>query len=276
MYVAGRTTSETTTEVEASTEDFGLGDTGEINEEEFQHALVKYMLGDINPEAADAYSQAFSIAQENGISVEDAVKAALQAVVSEGLLGQDEAEKINGITFRAAQLDDNLEALYDGRGGPNDPTIATASVTDATAKAKAVFEAAEAGAMEFSARPLDAPSNLAPSQVAQSDGRSFAVAGGQNEFLWKPQSDSDGRLVVLLPSQYTGQVVSAGIYSSVPPTKANRIEEGRYAGDANGGRAHFRFSKSGGSYPDGVYVVAKLNDGRTVSFPIKETSERQG
>lgn len=262
------------TSVNASTapsENFGLEPGGEIDEESFQHALVKYVLEDQNPEAATAYKEAFLEARAQGVPVEDAVKVGLKAVVEQGLLPEGEAEKINGITFRAAQLDDNLDALYDGRGGPGDTTIAKASIEEAVAKASEVFRAAESGELTLAARSLDAPSNAAPSASVKSAG---GVAGGSGEFLWKPASESDGKLVVLLPSQYSGKIVSASIHSEIPPTANNRLEEGRFSGNANGGRAHFRFSKNGGSYPDGVYVVAKLSDGKSVSFPVRETSSR--
>jgi hypothetical protein len=260
--------SERAQETDRSRETFGLDPNGgEINEEEFQNALVNYMLEDMNPAAAAAYEQAYQKAVSQGMQPEDAVKAALKSLVEGGLLSQGEAEKINGITFRAAQLDDNLNALYDGKGGAGDSTIATASVEEAIAKAEEVFSAVESGEMQVSSRSLDAPSNVAPSSQVSAGG------SGSGEFLWKPESESDGNLVVLLPSQYTGQIVSAGIYSD--PSGENLIDEGRFAGDDhNGGRAHFRFSKNGGSYPDGSYVVAQLTNGQTVSFKIGETSGR--
>lgn len=97
----------------------------------------------------------------------------------------------------------------------------------------------------------------------------------RNGFLWKPQSENDGKLVVLLPPQLTGKVQSASIHSSLPPDSNNQIEGGRFSGDThNGGRSHFRFSKSGASYPDNAYVVAQLKDGTFTSFQIKNSGSR--
>ncbi len=263
---------------ESLQETLGVKENGEIDEEQFQHGLTKHILDDINPEAAKEYLAAFSKARESGQAVEDAVKTALQEVVQGGLLSAEDAEKINGVTFRAAQLDDNLEALYDGRGGENDPTVAKASLQEAIAKAEAVFQQAESGELALQARALDAPSNVAPnasSSHAAQAGAHSVIGGGSGEFLWKPQSESNGKLVVLLPSKYTGQVVKAGIYSSLPPSASNMVEEGRFAGDThNGGRAHFRFGRSGGSYPDNSYVVAQLSNGQSVSFQVSESSAR--
>ncbi|HMO18156.1 MAG TPA: hypothetical protein PKA63_11240 [Oligoflexia bacterium] len=102
-----------------------------------------------------------------------------------------------------------------------------------------------------------------------------AVSSSRNGFLWKPVSENNGRLVVLLPANLTGKVRSAAIYSSLPPSPENLIEDGKFSGDhQNGGRSHFRFSKPGGSYPNGSYVVAQLKDGSYTSFQIGNSSSR--
>ena len=80
---------------------------------------------------------------------------------------------------------------------------------------------------------------------------------------------------MLFPDNLTGNISSAGIYSSLPPSYENLIEEGDFSGDNhNGGRAHFRFTRPGGAYPDGVYVVAQLNNGQTATFEIDDSSSR--
>lgn len=90
------------------------------------------------------------------------------------------------------------------------------------------------------------------------------------EFLWKPISESDGKLVILLPSGLTGLV--EGVTIQTPDGKV--IESGNFKGVANGGREHFRFSRDGGSFPDGAAVVIKLRDGSEQRIVIKETSDR--
>jgi hypothetical protein len=253
---------------ETSTSDpFGIGSTGEIDEESFQNALVSHLLEERNSKAAEAYDLRFAQAQKAGHSAEDSVKIALSSVVDRRLIARETAEQINGISFRAAQLDHRLDALYDGRGGPGDDTVAKSSVQDATSKALEVLNRMKSGELSVESRSLNALSNVAP--------RTHLAHGGSGGFLWKPNSESDGRLVVLLPSQYTGRVMSAGIYESMPPTEEGLIEEGKFSGDShNGGRAHFRFNRAGGAYPNNVYVVARTTDGRTVSFPIANGSQR--
>lgn len=108
------------------------------------------------------------------------------------------------------------------------------------------------------------------SQIRTSGQKSTQSLDGSGEFLWKPVSESDGKLVVLIPSALTGMV--AGV--SIQTKDGKVVEEGSFKGVANGGREHFRFSKDGGSYPDGVIVVIKLNDGTEKRIVINETSDR--
>lgn len=81
-------------------------------------------------------------------------------------------------------------------------------------------------------------------------------------FLWKPRSESNGRLVVLLPKEFRGRVNKAGIYSSPTTSSASLIEDGRFAGDThNGARPHYRFENSGASYGTDIWVVAQTDVG---------------
>ncbi|HNV01471.1 MAG TPA: DUF4038 domain-containing protein, partial [archaeon] len=71
-----------------------------------------------------------------------------------------------------------------------------------------------------------------------------------SKFLWKPRSDSDGKLVVL----YSGK---SGTASIIGPN-GKTIETGQRttaAGVKNGYQDGTRFLKSGSSYPNGSYVV---------------------
>jgi hypothetical protein len=91
------------------------------------------------------------------------------------------------------------------------------------------------------------------------------------EFLWKPQSEKDGKLAVLIPSSLTGRVAEVAIVS---PDKKRVLQSGKFSGVGNGNRAHFRFSKSGDKFPDGAIVWIKLKDGTSRHMVIKETSAR--
>ncbi len=85
--------------------------------------------------------------------------------------------------------------------------------------------------------------------------------GNLTGFLWKPRSESNGDLVVLMPPEFTGQVSSGNLHTSENANDGNLVEAGRFAGDThNGNRAHWRFNMRGGSYGQ-VWFVATLNDG---------------
>lgn len=105
---------------------------------------------------------------------------------------------------------------------------------------------------------------------ASSKGPSIKV-DGPGGFLWKPVSDSDGKLVVLAPPNIS-QSVRAAV---VKGPDGQVIEEGRLTTrDGNGGRAHFRFQKTGASYPEGSTVEFRMNDGTVKTYTIKDTSMR--
>lgn len=99
-------------------------------------------------------------------------------------------------------------------------------------------------------------------------GRPLELSSG---FLWKPISDKDGNLAILLPPRLTGKVRSVAVIS---PDGARTLQTGKYAGNGNGDREHFRFSKPGGEFPDGSIVLIKLADGSRRYMTIRDTAAR--
>ena len=95
--------------------------------------------------------------------------------------------------------------------------------------------------------------------------------GKPGGFLWKPVSDKNGDLVVLLPKKLTGKVQEVRILS---PDGTKNLGKGKYSGVGNGDRDHFRFSKPGSGYPDGAIVYIKLENGTTRHVKIGDTSRR--
>lgn len=145
---------------------------GNIHEEELQHAIVTYLLDSSNPEASAFYQQAVNELVGAGvvgaglvgagttpISAEDAIKQALIYTVDAGFLSQDQAEAINGASFDAAQLDQNLTMLFDGRGSTEDPTIAVMNIDQAIISAQNILLGLEEGTYAVTPRALDASSN---------------------------------------------------------------------------------------------------------------------
>ena len=102
-----------------------------------------------------------------------------------------------------------------------------------------------------------------------SDPGSAAMIGNE-EFLWKPVSEKDKKLAILIPARYSADVLSVMITNP----KGKTIATGKYAGIGNGDRGHYRFGKSGGTYPDGSTVHVRLKDGSEQTLKIADTAKR--
>lgn len=250
----------------------------QVNEEELFAALiherVKALKGE---EAGTEFQQKFNehkqkMTRSDGyVPVEDAAKAALGDLSESGTLSAEEGSKIRLEAFHAAQLDDNKNALYDGRGSADDPTIAVQDMESALAAARLMVEQFESG--ELSAEELGEPTDSSTSTASLGDAThtpSGNTIDGGNGFLWKPVSESDEKLVVLLPAEMTDQVLQVVLKDSNDET----VEEGRSTGVHNGGREHFRFDKPGGGYPNDVTVEVTLSDGSVQTYKIPNPSER--
>ena len=93
-----------------------------------------------------------------------------------------------------------------------------------------------------------------------------------NDYLWKPRSDSDGKLVVALPPAFKNSIDKVELHRTIPMGAGTYIERGGFAGLANGDRSYFRFDHAGSSYSDGLYVVVFRSAGRKVAYHIPNTS----
>lgn len=269
----------------------GAGKT-EVNEEELFAALIGQRLSAEHKEAADYYEQQktqllSSMRRADGyVSYEEVGVKALQATLTAGKIDEATAEKINGEAFAGAQLDSNLDALYDGRGSDGDTTIAVAAVESALTKMQSIIDGIESGATTAAPRPLDAPMTTPGTGSSGSHGSSGSGGGGSDMsgsqsldgsggFLWKPVSENDKKLVVLLPTELRGSIDRVEIHSSLPPEETTKLGSGRFTGDThNGERPHFRFDKPGADFGDDVYVVAFKDDGSTVTWNIADGSAR--
>ena len=94
---------------------------------------------------------------------------------------------------------------------------------------------------------------------------------GRGQFLWKPKSEKDGKLAILLPKQYTGKVASVQVLG---PDGQQKLAQGRPSGVGNENREHFRFNSPGEAFPDGSIVLVTLKDGSTREVAINNTAAR--
>lgn len=90
-------------------------------------------------------------------------------------------------------------------------------------------------------------------------------------FLWKPESDKNGKLAILLPKQYTGTIKRVRILN---PQGTKVLATGKFSGVGNGNREHFRFTKPGNGFPDGAIVLIEMENGTSRHVKIKDTAKR--
>lgn len=122
-----------------------------------------------------------------------------------------------------------------------------------------------------SPRPPGTPEPPAPPAPGPPFTEGDPFSGG---FLWKPRADNGGRLVVLLPSHLNRRAESVQLHEDAPPTDGTFIENGRFSGIGNGNRSHWRFSRQGGDYPNGVCVTVFTRDGEIIVYRIPDTGRR--
>lgn len=264
---------------------------GEVSEESLFGAVIHDRLTKTKgAEAAEAYAKAYeanksSMAKANGyVPLEDAAKEALRSLVSAGTLTAEEGDKIYSDSFAASQLDANTSVLFDDTGGANDPTKAVESLEKALLLASAAVGKLDSGELTAESRSLGEESISRVAYMAGMGGASAAHSSesgtgvatsaspvdGAGGFLFKPVSDSTGKLAVLAPSSLADMIVG----TVLKDLDGNKIEEGTYSGNGNGGRDHYRFSKPGGSYPPNLTVEITMKNGEVKSYKIEDPSKR--
>jgi hypothetical protein len=267
-----------------------------VNEEELFAGIVEERVNNLKgPELQKKFSDLLakeenSMQKADGfIPCEDAAKSALKKLRDSGDLTSDEADKIYSESFSAAQLDGNKNALFDGKGGAGDATVALQKLEQALLSARTKLEGFDSGAEEAEKRSVGEASNSKTSVAAaavSAPQSSFTastpsstslvtpnglVVDGANNFLFKPISENEGTLAVLMPSDLAHNVMSLVLKDE----GGNVIEEGHSTGFGDTGeREKFSFSKPGGSYGNNLTVEARLNDGSSRQYLIPDPSKR--
>jgi hypothetical protein len=112
--------------------------------------------------------------------------------------------------------------------------------------------------------------NLDPATTPLSE-KTFNVSrnDGSGSFLWKPISESDKNLVVLLPSHFRQRL------EKVELVFGNQSELGRFAGDTmNENRVHYRFQRPGRAYGRNIRLIATAKTGEKYVWNIPDGSNR--
>jgi hypothetical protein len=248
----------------------------EVSEEALFSALVKERIqAEQGEEGLKAFQEILGkqltahTKNDGYVAVEDATKAALVEYRTAGKIDEELGNKIYSQAFAAAQLDGNENVLFDDRGGAGDTTIAVASLEQALLASRVKIEKFDSGELTPTERKVD-EATIGKSAFATASSTGHSSGTGSGGFLFKPISDSDGKLAVLLPSIYAGVAQSMRLLSP----GGEVIETGRYGGNGNGNREHFRFSQPGQNYPAGVIVEATLTTGETVRYTISNPNQR--
>ena len=93
---------------------------------------------------------------------------------------------------------------------------------------------------------------------------------GLGGFLWKPESDSGG-LVVLFPKEYAEKFKWVRVYRKGKKKAYKRAERLRFTGVANGNRQHWRGWLHGGEYTGRI----RVKDGdRVCRWKVQNSRER--
>lgn len=263
-----------------------LGGTAQpqLSEEELYSQIIGKMLTDKDQAAGDFYQQKLaelkvSMARpgDGYVSYEAVGAAALKATVDAGKIDDAAAQEINGAAFAAAQLDEHTDVLWDSRGSGDDPTVATSTFDEAMSKVDAMLAKISSGELSPTSRSLDA-SGAGAGATGISSGSSLSGAqqlDGSGGFLWKPESERDGNLVVLMPSELKGLVDKVEVYKSLPPTADGLLGSGKVSSYTDDNRGNWRFDKPGSEFGDNVYVVTTRTDGTQITWAIDDGGARR-
>lgn len=94
------------------------------------------------------------------------------------------------------------------------------------------------------------------------------IEGADNSFVWKPVSESDGNLVVLLPASLAGQVEGLTISGSFGSVAGSGGEL------SNGNRPTYRFPQPGSAYGQNITVQAPLKSGGVRTWTVPDGGSR--
>lgn len=156
------------------------------------------------------------------------------------------------------------ELPVDGRNG----RLAQIDPKNFGAQVEVGGEAAEAATADAAKGEQAAQGSPASSGPASPKGPTNMLEGVPAGFLWKPESDSNGNLVVLLPPGMKAKAVN------VLSPDGQVLASGADSGVGNGGRQHFRFKAPGGSFPPNCKCQIVLANGQTQEITIPNPAMR--
>ncbi len=249
---------------------------GQVNEEQVFAALINERLTSMKgSEAAQEFETRYQTEQkqyeraDGYIFLEDAARAALKSMSDDGILTLEEAETIHGQAFQGAQLDGNKNALYDSIGS----TMAVAMVEMALQSAESAITEFDEGTATAGRLAFDMEEDMSAQTVsAGSEAVTLTTNSYSDSLIWKPSSDTNGDVAIILDSYLKNNIDSVTLLNS----SGNVLEEKGVVRVDDRDRSILFFNRPGDEYPDDLTVRVSLKDGDAVQYLVANPSDRLG
>ena len=264
-----------------------VSDLKRVNETEMYAAYVHHKLSKSNPDLAEEFLT--KVQEQTGIYKEErgdhlfykASDRVMRSFVRSKQIKKRDYKQLKYEAFGKSQFDSDrtrisAKRLEDLPSGDTAVRAIKTALTKAESNEKAsdpefqVWRAHEAKISRQKYREKKR-AGLLGKKTSEPIGDVKNLRGIPDGFLWKPSSDGDGKLVILLPKEWTGKAEQVKI---LDPSGKKVVETGRFTSIANGFRQHYRFNKSGGSYPDNATVQVTFSDGSVASIKIGDSANR--
>lgn len=249
---------------------------GQVNEEQLFAALIKERLISMKgTEAAQEFETRYQAQQkefqrpDGYIFLEDSARGALESMSDDKILTLEEAETIHGQAFQAAQFDENKNALYDSLG----TTMAVTMVEMAIQSAESAITQFDEGTTSADRLAFDMEDDMAVhSKPAQLGSVSPATGTYSDGLIWKPYSDSNGDVAIILEPDLKDKINSVTLRDS----NGNILEEKSVVRVDDRGRSILFFNQPGNEYPEDMTVQVSLKDGDAIQYLVANPSNRLG
>ncbi len=248
---------------------------GQINEEQLFAALISERLTSMKgTEAAEEFEVRYQAQQkefqraDGYIFLEDSARKALESMSDDGILSLEEAETIHGQAFQGAQFDENVNTLYDSLGS----TMAVTMIEMAIQSAESAITEFDEGTVTAGRLAFDMKDMPVQSVPVQSESAALAAGSYSDGLIWKPASDTNGDVVIILDSYLKDNIDSVTLHDS----NGNTLEEKGVARSDDRERSIIFFNRPGAEYPDNMTVRVSLKDGDTIQYLVANPSKRLG
>lgn len=267
-----------------------LGKQTKISEQELFAALAHHKLSDINPALGEKFARQLPTALANcrrlgsTPSLLQATSCILRNMLRNHNLTQAQFREIRAYALGKAQLDTNRidvagpsnEAAYKGTASQLgveqaiQRTITNKVASESEVAAFRALSAKESRDKQSVKQQTRLSRTNTPVHIVSPGTVSNHRPTGPQDFLWKPYSDSDGNLVILLPTAFADDALSVEVLSA----DGKILATGKLVGYFSDSRPIFRFTKPGASFPAQCVVQIVMRDGGIKRITIGNPAER--